>query len=364
VTAPSPPPRKGEPLGPVRSQPAAVARSGASEPATDIRSTDPRALKGAPLPTRSALSGERASPRLAALVTATERSLEELENESERWIPRYVHRFDWSLNGRLRLVEDQIRRTLDAAASEPERTRAALGTWAQALRARSRAASERASAAYRAYDREHHAKQRKAVREGTYRPQDFARDVRALADFGERELFVEGLLGIMDRPPHTIERSPNASLYQGTPTLDLLKLLDALKPGATDVVVDLGAGLGKVAMLVNWFTGARTIGIELEAAHSGRAKEAAKEMGLSGVEIVQANARSADLSEGTIFYLFNPFGGEVLQEVLAKLEAVAKHHPITVCTLAMSALKVDWLTLDAARTPFDGGFQVWRSKAA
>jgi hypothetical protein len=52
---------------------------------------------------------------------------------------------------------------------------------------------------------------------------------------------------------------------------------------------------------------------------------------LSQVEFIHQDARDADYTDGTIFYLYTPFTGGILQAVLGPLEAEAHKRPIKVC---------------------------------
>jgi SAM-dependent methyltransferase len=108
-----------------------------------------------------------------------------------------------------------------------------------------------------------------------------------------------------------------------------------------DVVVDLGAGLGKVVLLAALLTGARARGIELQPELVGHAKEAALRLGVDA-EMIAGDARDAPLDGGTVFYLYVPFTGAVLGEVLARLRAVAARHAIVVCAVGID-LHVPWL---------------------
>ena len=67
---------------------------------------------------------------------------------------------------------------------------------------------------------------------------------------------------------------------------------------------------------------------------------------LSNVEFIHADARDADYADGTIFYLYTPFQGEMLRQVLGKLEAQAERRHIKVCTYGPCTLQVskqNWL---------------------
>src|ERR1700739_2981846 len=80
-------------------------------------------------------------------------------------------------------------------------------------------------------------------------------------------------------------------------------------------------------------TGVRSIGIEVEAPYIASAQECAQSLCLSRVRFVQQDARSADLSSGTVFYLYSPFTGSILAKVLDKLHKESTRRPFKLCTL-------------------------------
>lgn len=125
--------------------------------------------------------------------------------------------------------------------------------------------------------------------------------------------------------------------YQGTPygmIRDLLKRID-LGPG--DVFYDLGAGYGRVVLYTAMTTGVgRAVGIELvseRAAACNRVKDA---LALRNVEFRSGNVRTQDLSDGTVFFLFNPFSRPTLEAVGEKLREVAAGKKITIVSWGRS----------------------------
>jgi hypothetical protein len=128
------------------------------------------------------------------------------------------------------------------------------------------------------------------------------------------------------------EADPELVAYQPTPARCIFDLIHAAALTADDVLVDLGSGLGHVPLMTSICTPARSIGIEREAAYVEQARRCAARLNLGRVEFVQQDARAADLSAGTVFYLYTPFIGTVLRGVLDRLQREARMRPIRVCS--------------------------------
>ena len=159
---------------------------------------------------------------------------------------------------------------------------------------------------------------------------------------------VSGVLQLREPGKAEIHPGPDMVFYQPTPVRHILQMIGALSAG--DVLVDLGSGLGHVPLLVSMLTPVRSVGIEVEAAYVACARECAASLGLSGVRFVQDDARRADLSGGSVFYLYTPFTGTMLTEVLERLRKEGAGRPIKVCTLGPCTSQVAeqlWLEADA-----------------
>jgi methyltransferase family protein len=113
--------------------------------------------------------------------------------------------------------------------------------------------------------------------------------------------------------------------------------------GPNDVFVDLGSGLGKVAMAVHLLTGARAIGIELQPDLAARARAEASYLGLKGVTFLEGDALNADVDDATVVFLYLPFTGDVLAGVMARLEAVARRRDLVICSLGLDLRGFDWI---------------------
>jgi hypothetical protein len=105
----------------------------------------------------------------------------------------------------------------------------------------------------------------------------------------------------------------------------IAEALREARVGAGDVFIDLGSGLGKVVRAA-MATGARARGIEIDPELVRRAREL-------GGDYICADACAADLSDGTVFYLYVPFTGATLQTVMDRLKEVRR--PFRVCALSV-----------------------------
>jgi hypothetical protein len=166
---------------------------------------------------------------------------------------------------------------------------------------------------------------------------------------GARDAAVEERLGIgAPTPSHT---APGEHLvgYHASGLAAILQALSEVPVGQDDVLVDLGAGLGKVVLLARLLTGATARGIEIQPDLVRRARAAAARLGLD-VGFTQGDVRDAPLDDGTVFFLYAPFTGPVLVEVAERLLAVARRKAIVVCALGIDLDRTaPWL----ARRPID-----------
>jgi hypothetical protein len=165
-------------------------------------------------------------------------------------------------------------------------------------------------------------------------------------DYDGLDLLLRGVFEPEPIPAETQPTDPERVHLERTPARAILELIDRVQPASDDIFYDLGAGLGMVVLLVHLLTGVRARGIEIEPAYCAYAQQQAHALDLSAVAFLQADAGVVDLSDGTIFFLFTPFTGRLLQRVLARLQAVAHHHPITLGaygSCARSIAQQSWL---------------------
>ena len=151
--------------------------------------------------------------------------------------------------------------------------------------------------------------------------------------FDWRDELVSSILQFSEPDELDRYRLPEMVPFQPTPVRHILDLIDASLLSEDDVFVDLGSGLGHVPLLVSMLKGVRSVGIEVQAAYVESAQECARSLRLNRVGFVAADARAADLSSGTVFYLYTPFKGSILADVLSMLRRESMRRSIKICSL-------------------------------
>ena len=149
-------------------------------------------------------------------------------------------------------------------------------------------------------------------------------------DEGYLDVFVNGIMGIEQTPEETIRLQSGMIGYIPTPACAIFALLEHAHLNANDVFYDLGSGLGRVPLLVGLLTAARARGIEIEPAFYTYAQQRADALRLRRVAFINCDVRQADYSDGTLFFMYTPFTGSMLQEVLAQLQQLARQRIIRI----------------------------------
>jgi hypothetical protein len=149
-------------------------------------------------------------------------------------------------------------------------------------------------------------------------------------------------------PEQTWELEPGMVYYQKTPARIVFELVEKCQFTREEVFFDVGAGLGQVAILVNLLAGIKVEGVEVEPAFCSYARNSAAGLGLSDLTFINVDARKADFSEGTVFFMYTPFKGGILQEVLEMLRKESLFRKIRIITYGPCNAQValqDWLTV-------------------
>lgn len=174
----------------------------------------------------------------------------------------------------------------------------------------------------------------------------------------DRDAWIDELLGLEEPPPDGPELPRGAVPYLPCGAEEILAMVREAPLEPEDELVDLGSGMGRVAILAHLLSGARARGVEIQEplVRSARARCAA--LALAAVSFVHGNAADSDL-DGSIFFLYVPFSGETLARVLRRLEEISHRRPIVVCAVGLELHDVPWLlprkTSSVALTLHDSG---------
>jgi hypothetical protein len=151
--------------------------------------------------------------------------------------------------------------------------------------------------------------------------------------FDLRDESLSGVLQLCEPDETELPRSPEMVIYQPTPVRHILDLVTASNLSDDDILIDLGSGLGHVPLLISILSGTRILGVERQPAYVASVQECAQRLNLQRVQFVAEDARLADLSSGTVFYLFSPFTGLILTDVLDRLRLESIEKQIRICSL-------------------------------
>jgi hypothetical protein len=152
----------------------------------------------------------------------------------------------------------------------------------------------------------------------------FAAAIRA----GERPLpddpdavdaLLEALVGA--EPAATVPLDRGMIHYEPSPAAVVLDALARLQLGPTDTLVDIGSGLGHVALVAHLWTGAQAIGLEIDPVYVARARSVSARLGLDGVRFDVADARTCSLVPAAAYFYFTPLVGPDLAAVVERIDA-------------------------------------------
>ncbi len=140
----------------------------------------------------------------------------------------------------------------------------------------------------------------------------------------------------------------------------ILRMIDSAGVQASDVFVDVGAGIGRAALLVHLLTGAPAIGLEIQPALVHISRELTRRLNLPRYAAIEGDAvrLAGAITTATVFFLYCPFSGARLERLLDELEPIARTRQIRVCTVDLPLPPRPWLTL---LSPPDEDLTVYRS---
>ena len=146
------------------------------------------------------------------------------------------------------------------------------------------------------------------------------------------DIFLNGLFTDAAIPQPVSELEPEMVFYQKTPARVVFELAEKAQLKHDDIFFDIGSGLGQVPLLVNLISGIVVKGVEFEPAYHNYAVACATKLSLPNVEFINADARVVDYSAGNVFFMYTPFQGQMLQDVLNLLNKESRRRIIRIYT--------------------------------
>jgi len=155
----------------------------------------------------------------------------------------------------------------------------------------------------------------------------------------------EFVLGIRTEPERQADRIAVQGGWKGTFSKDarhddnfiyvtisyrnIQRVLRYLKPRPEDVFYDIGSGMGRVLCVVARKDVRKCVGVELlePLCQIARRNSASLRGRKAPIQIISGDATTADLAEGTIYFLFNPFGPETLRHTLENIRCSLSQKP-------------------------------------
>lgn len=109
----------------------------------------------------------------------------------------------------------------------------------------------------------------------------------------------------------------------------IYKIIRHLNPGEQDVFYDIGSGKGRILCVMSRRKVNKCVGIEIldDLVLIARANAQVVRGRRSPIEIKCEDAAEADMTDGTIFFLFNPFGPDTLKDVLDNIGRSLTRNP-------------------------------------
>jgi protein-L-isoaspartate O-methyltransferase len=190
---------------------------------------------------------------------------------------------------------------------------------------------------------------REAVRAGRLRGAALIDALQAMP-FRERDGWVDELLALRELPADLSGLPLGTVPYLPCGVDAIVRTVREAPVRAEDVFVDLGAGLGRPAVLAHLLSGARAVGVELQPHLVDQARATAAQLGLDEVSFIAGDATSVQVTEGTIFFIYASFGRAALARVLSWLERIAARRRIVLCAVDFEVHDQPWLSARASQS--------------
>ena len=171
----------------------------------------------------------------------------------------------------------------------------------------------------------------------------------------DRDAWVDRVLGFSELPDDGPALPRDGVAYLPAPVALLQRAVELAKLGPDDLIVDVGAGIGRAALVLHLLSGARVRGVEIQPQLVAQGRRVLDAVGRSAVSLVEGDATQAD-ADATAFFLYCPFD----QGRLARwLESLRGRAAVRIAAIDLPFPRLAWLE----QLGSEDGLTVWRSCA-
>lgn len=162
----------------------------------------------------------------------------------------------------------------------------------------------------------------------------------------ERDAWLDVAFGLEEEVGADGPQLPaNCTPYLPCPVGAVLNAVEHAELCASDVFVDVGSGVGRAALLAQLLTGATAVGLEIQPQLAEGSVALARRLNVARFSVLVGDAPQllGRVPEGSVFFLYCPFGGERLERALDALAQLARRHAIRLCCVQLPPLARPWL---------------------
>jgi SAM-dependent methyltransferase len=145
--------------------------------------------------------------------------------------------------------------------------------------------------------------------------------------------------------PQAKAKHKDSIIYQGANFWNIRRIIRILQPQGNDVFFDIGCGKGRCLCMFGRLPLRRVVGIELDPSLVEAARSNAKRLRgkRTPIEVRCQDAATADYSEGTIYFLYWPFGIDTMKDVLENIKRSVDENPRAISIVYYHATHADVL---------------------
>lgn len=161
----------------------------------------------------------------------------------------------------------------------------------------------------------------------------------------ERDAWLDVAFGLQEVSGDGPQLPANCTPYLPCPVDAVLRAVEHAELCSSDVFVDVGSGVGRAALLAQLCTGASAVGLEIQPQLADASRALARRLNVPRFSALEGDAPQLieTMAEGSVFFLYCPFGGARLERTLEGIARLARARQIRVCAVQLPPLERPWL---------------------